>query len=658
MKEEYVAVNTSNIDGENVAPCACSNCNTAHRKCDRKLPACGGCTRKKKTDTCTYEYIPAKRLKRQIEKQKNQPYPPPTNLPERNLRQESTEEIRKQQSSPFKIPTLSQLDMQIEQNTIESKFNTHNPILPPINISTLLFEQVNPAQNGIKQQQNKQVSTTSVLSPTNLPKRQTSIIVSPREPLNTTTTLEKYFENIYLNCPLTNYANAQALLTYRRKIITENDSSLLGSLITNRDDVALIFAMQAYYYRRFDVFNLSQKCFEIGRSIASLSFDTVLKSFSLASAFVYLGLVLYDEGELERASFYFSTVETFLRKNPTTIPDTPIDEALQTIQYRYLRCLNGVGSYFVNGETDIKSMLKCQIAIHFLSKQYLRLKAIWDRQGPQNEGDDIDEFIPCLDMIVNDIINGTDHFRLDPGMIDVLSKKIRHTFDAPSERGLETDIRTKRIGFLLLAQAAKIQCFSDHPEYKNLPEIGTAIRQIADLIVALSTTGIFNFCSYLVSQPIAIALSVHINCLSKATQPNERAKLVELIKLGSRALVVLSSRYNKTIMPKYEPLIREGEAAIKMYEERQQLVQLCTSLQSQTDHVRPAFSPLLPSASPDPSSLLVTLLDATPVRPVSGNTGEISNAEFETFLGEFLGEEEMPMTLPGTHTENNEFLFL
>jgi hypothetical protein len=235
--------NTVPID---VAPCACSNCNSAHRKCDRKLPVCGGCSRKKKTD-CTYEYIPAKRLRRLMEKERlhHQPYPSPgVNEKEENGSADvhSNNKTNSRDSYSFRIPTLSQLDMQIEKNT-DVIFAGNNSILPPINANTLFNQNNTPSPID-------KITNTPTMSPTPIP---TSTIkrISPDHSLptisatpTTTTALEKYFEHLYLNSPLIDLSKAQSILAYRRKIVNENDSSLISSLMSSRDDVALIFAMQ------------------------------------------------------------------------------------------------------------------------------------------------------------------------------------------------------------------------------------------------------------------------------------------------------------------------------------------------------------------------------------------------------------------------------
>jgi hypothetical protein len=264
--------------------------------------------------------------------------------------------------------------------------------------------------------------------------------------------------------------------------------------------------------------------------------------------------------------------------------------------------------------------------------------------------------MPYADMILNDVTKGTDLFQLDVSMIDLLCKKIKHTFDAPSERGLETDIRTKRLGFLMLAQGYKIQCLRERMElYGHSADIEQAIRQIADLITALTTTGVYNFCTYITAQPVAIALSVHISCLAKATRPMERAQLIELIKVGSRALTVLSARF-KLIMTKYGPLIHEGESAIKVHDDHQQLLQMCTTLQSGALK-RPTVPPNITNASPDPSSMLVNLLDATPITPMYGEQ-IVTNTEFESFLGDFLNDTDSISSSSLSDGREDDFLFL
>jgi hypothetical protein len=285
---------------------------------------------------------------------------------------------------------------------------------------------------------------------------------------------------------------------------------------------------------------------------------------------------------------------------------------------------------------------------------------MWGQDGQNIQDEDIDEFLPFADMILNDVMKGSDTFQLDLSMIDLLCKKIKHTFDAPSERGLETDVRTKRLGFLMLAQGYKIQCLRERLDmYGTSPEIEQAIRQIADLIIALSTTAVFNFCTYITAQPVAVALSVHISCLSKSARPIERAQLIELIKVGSRALSQLSAKF-KIITTRYGTIIREGENAIKVHDDHQ-LLQMFSTLHNHTGALKkPTLSPSIPSASPDPSMMLVNLLDTTPLTPSMATAEQlISNSEFETFLGDFLNDtDSLSSSLSSDGRESDDFLFL
>jgi hypothetical protein len=93
----------------------------------------------------------------------------------------------------------------------------------------------------------------------------------------------------------------------------------------------------------------------------------------MAAAFSYLGLCLLDENELDRASFYFSTVDTFLNKIESRVKPTesvgPVEEAMQNIRIRYLRMQNYAAHYYCNGETNLKLIIKCQIVLHFLTKR-------------------------------------------------------------------------------------------------------------------------------------------------------------------------------------------------------------------------------------------------------------------------------------------------
>ncbi len=92
--------------GEELSINSCTNCNRSHRKCDRKLPHCTECVKKKKQN-CVYE--PPKRPKKITEPKTDRYEPYPTtdaSSPRTNFKFHQVEPLHKRQKKSKTLPTI------------------------------------------------------------------------------------------------------------------------------------------------------------------------------------------------------------------------------------------------------------------------------------------------------------------------------------------------------------------------------------------------------------------------------------------------------------------------------------------------------------------------------------------------------------------------
>jgi hypothetical protein len=465
------------------------------------------------------------------------------------------------------------------------------------------------------------------------------------------TTLESYFEHMFLNTPVIDRAKANAIINFGRSARLHTSSEQSKKMTTpNIDDMALIFAMQAWFYRRLQMRSLSDRCFETCKNLLGNSYDRVLTNFSVAVAYIYMGLTLLDENDIPRATFYLENVAAFIQrcKARQKQEKLTIEEQLQVLRERFLEMVYQTCTAYMQANVNLIQGLKRFIYTNFIIKQYRRLNSLREQQGtapqqPQDNGimTELDEFIPYLKNIKEDLDNGTDdNFKIDLNVIDRIANKFKDSLSAPSDRIPELVFTMRRLSALFMAQGAKIQ-YLQRTGKGNDP----VVRQVADYITALSDNAAFNLAYPMFSYPIHLAMSVHRQCLEASDDLRERMQLVELLRADIKALYALGHT-SKIVLPMYGPLIYDVEHLIKEEEERQRRQQLFSSLKTFMDGS---------STTPDP--MTITEEVSIPISSVPDTS--LMGDDLDLFLSEFLHETQTPMQGPldRTTTPSNEVLY-
>jgi hypothetical protein len=93
--------------------------------------------------------------------------------------------------------------------------------------------------------------------------RQSPVPASPQSFTNVMpSALESYFEHLFTNTPVIERSKAQAIINFGRSARSQTSVPVFPTTAPNSDDMGLIFAMQSWFYRRFHMRSLSDRCFE------------------------------------------------------------------------------------------------------------------------------------------------------------------------------------------------------------------------------------------------------------------------------------------------------------------------------------------------------------------------------------------------------------
>jgi hypothetical protein len=362
---------------------------------------------------------------------------------------------------------------------------------------------------------------------------------------------------------------------------------------------------------------------------------------------------LLDDNDIPRAAFYFENVAAFiqkckLRQQKHDKTNTTIDEQLQILRERFLEMIYQTCTSYMTANVNLIQGLKRFIYTNFVIKQYKRLTIMKEKQtGQETDPQDFagfsefDEFIPYLKNIKEDLDSDKDeNFKMDLSIIDRVADKFKDSLTAPSERIPELVFTMRRLSALFVAQGAKIQ---------YLQKMGRGsdpiTRQVADYITALCDSAAFNLSFPMFSYPIHLAMKVHRQCMDTATDPKDRAQLVELLRADIKALYALSQS-SKLVLPLYGPLIYDVERVIKDEEEKQRRTAVFTSLKS---FIEPGAV-----STPDPQRIVEEV--SLPVNESLDERSDLNdNNDLDEFLNEFLHEQHEGITQ--LQTPSNEVMY-
>jgi hypothetical protein len=191
-----------------------------------------------------------------------------------------------------------------------------------------------------------------------------------------------------------------------------------------------------------------------------------MTSYSIAAGMGYLALFFTDIGEVERASFYVHCVRGYLKRSEVTPPPENESQDLMTMRLlreRFMSTIFHLTLFFIGNSMDIHRLFKCYLLSHLQFKQYKRILMLEKSNAPSMIGvitdENIDKFLPLTDMIRYDLENHKNTFNLTPEVIDMMTEKLDDTLKNVEIPKHEGDLYSKRLGFYMIAQGAKIVSF-------------------------------------------------------------------------------------------------------------------------------------------------------------------------------------------------------
>jgi hypothetical protein len=418
-----------------------------------------------------------------------------------------------------------------------------------------------------------------------------------------------------------------------------------------------------------EVPELAKRSVDFAMSLIATVFDRVMTSYSLAAGFAYLAFFFMDLGEIDRASFYIHCVRGFLKKCEAMplLENEPVEvTTMRLLRERFLRTVFHLTVYHIGNQMDMPRLFKCYMLSHLQFKQYKKLLGYQMKQNPSvsliglSSDENIDKFEPLVDMVRLDLDNYKNTFNLTPELIDLMTAKM-YPGNLPLQRN-EADMYSKRMGFYMIAQGAKIQVL----QQAGL-ELDIAIKNVADHVAQVSNSPHFHFCHHAVAGTLALAIAVHTRFLDRCTDMQEQTDLMEKMKLVITAMKVIANKY-KIVTLKYGSLIVNAENIIKAHRDHMQLLDLYSSLAARGS-VAPMQFNIEPNSFGLPSTPLPTTIMGMPSTPLSSTptistteSGEAKNealdtGDLESLLSEFLEEDDFFKT-KATTEPTEELLFL
>jgi hypothetical protein len=582
---------------------------------------------KKKEHTCSYDEPPQKRgpkrqnadgdetaksdkqprkRRKKSEAKVDSPQQSPLNTPPPPLMDERQWGQRKQDvfqnSGVFQIQHFNKPNSQPQQSSMQHiPFFNERPPMP----SGLLNQNMNQHYNGhfVNDQfnvpQRKNPSTPPVprelsVTPTTPSQQSSSSIAN----LPFQSSVQQYFQQMFLNLAFMERHKAAAIISYINDL---QNGTQTTSVVPSNDELALIFSLQAWFFRRFLIQSVSIRCTEKARELIAKDFDGILANTNIAATFCYTGLYMMEENEFDRAFFYFNNVASYLRKSVERPKnENPLEANMVSYRHKVMRMVLFQAMYCIRDQKNLSQLAKSQMLIFYYGKQCRKITNMLESDGQSainnNSTAEELEFGKYLEIMQDDVDNNTDNFRLNASVMDRLCSKFIELF-TKGEPGIDSDM--KNMAILFVAQGVKLQCLQREGRSTD-PET----RRSADQVSTMTTTVPFNYAHHSCIQPVALAMGSHMRFLEATSDAREKAILIDLLKTDLRALALLGEKF-KFVSSRYAGLIGRVETTVKQHEEQQQLQQLYASMRTYSDVLGEAHSACANQNSPAASPIIL-----------------------------------------------------
>ncbi|KAL0491229.1 glucose transport transcription regulator RGT1 [Acrasis kona] len=382
--------------------------------------------------------------------------------------------------------------------------------------------------------------------------------------------MDVFFEHLFQNTPVLDKAKAGAIINFEKNMRKGGEVVINRLKAPDNDDMALIFAMQSWFYTRFrNMEQFSLKCFETSRTLLESSFDKVLNNSSVAVAFLYLGMYLINNNEISKGMFYLENTSKYVekRRQSRVKRDFTFEEQLQIIRDKFVECMLSSCMSFISDKVDLIQATKRFIYLHFVTRQYKRLNDLKDKTESNGDGvvneEMFDEFLPYLQHIKNDLEQNSDvHFKINLNVLDYIIDKFKSVSDAQKNNS-ENEVPTP---FLYMRQhVALFLCLG--AKIQHLCQMGrvtsASARRVAESvsILARSKTTCFGMPVF-AAEALYMAISVHVHCLEVSKNNQERRELIEWLRSDIQGMNILGES-SKLVQSSFSSIVMRAENAIE-----------------------------------------------------------------------------------------------
>jgi hypothetical protein len=202
---------------------------------------------------------------------------------------------------------------------------------------------------------------------------------------------------------------------------------------------------------------------------------------------------------------------------------------------------------------------------HCLSRQH-HLQRMLESQSDEDARDWIspqlaDDFGEYMNLIRDDLMRGMNKFHITIERMEVIAQNFQNMFNATQNGVVYVDVAIKRLQYLIVTQAARIQLLLREGKKQ-------AAIPIADYVTELTSNPCFKYSTPIISAAVVVAANVHLELVN-----------MDLLKRDANALSLLKSRY-EIVATRYGPYIDTLERVIRKYGEHEHLEDLSASLTS------------------------------------------------------------------------------
>lgn len=291
--------------------------------------------------------------------------------------------------------------------------------------------------------------------------------------------------------------------------------------IPSKQDRALLFALQALFYKKIHVSGADAHSAELSRKMMAGHFDTVLLDNKMACAYLLMGMYYKCENNMERCRFYVNNVNLALTawKEHNQIGDLMIEDDPECFRMSFLEVY--MKSLTIPDTRDnLALFLKTSLYLNSIIERY---NEMLDFGGAYHPGTQFDEYIqPYLGQIKEDIDNKSNvRFPIEMKIVDNILTNISKSVEGHDEMNLLT---VNRRNILLFAEGLKIQLL-----HKSGHHTGSAIRACADHISENAEYSNLCMLQSGYAYPVLLAMQVHLECLAASSDDQDREKLATLL---------------------------------------------------------------------------------------------------------------------------------